>query len=51
MAKGVKKQWEKIMLNSFLPLHSNDYFIMFDEGKAKAITSEGKKILDNGRSN
>jgi hypothetical protein len=34
-------------MNSLLPLHANDYFIMFDPDVAAKITIEGQKNLNN----
>lgn len=43
--KQLNKFWEKIILNSYYPLYSHDYFYLSDPNMAEKITNDGKEIL------
>jgi DNA polymerase elongation subunit (family B) len=42
-----KKQWEKIILNSYYPPYVNDDFFTCDPKMTEDITETGQKILKN----
>lgn len=43
--KQINKLWEKIILNSYYPLCSNDFFYLSESDIAEKITNNGKEIL------